>query len=104
MQKTLDMIKEKNPAFDIITPQMLKLVFLGQALIALLFLISGAGILLRKEWGRKGTIYFAFVLLVLVFLSALANPSLLTQMIANIIYPAILIFYFSNKNLEKYFS
>jgi hypothetical protein len=104
IQKTLELIKEKNPAFDSVTPEMLKLVFLGQALIALIFLISGAGIVLRKEWARKLTIYFAFFLLLLVFLSALANPSLLTQMLLNVIYPAILIFYFTNRKLDKYFS
>jgi len=40
----------------------------------------------------------------LALLSAVFNPRLITKIIPQLFYPAALIFYFTNKNIENYFS
>jgi hypothetical protein len=104
MEKVLESLKESEPLFNNIAPQHLKALLLSQTVIALMFLISGLGLFLRKEWARKMTIYFAFALLILTALSILRVPALAKQTLLNVIYPAILIFYFTNKNIGEYFN
>jgi len=86
-----------------IQPQQLKIVILAQMFIAVIFCVSGGGTLYRKEWARRLTIYFSFFLVVMAFFSVLTAPSLIRQAIFQVIYPGILIFYFTNKEVEKYF-
>ncbi len=75
------------------------LVFVGS-----LFLASGAGVIGRKEWARKITLYFSFLVLAMIFLVALAQPALTGFFIIYLGYFAILIFYFTNKNIENVFT
>jgi cytochrome b subunit of formate dehydrogenase len=103
IEKISETLKKNEPLFSNINPHQLKTLFLFQALIAFTFLISGIGLFLRKEWARKLTVYFAFLLLILTALSTLATPALIKQIILNAIYPAILVFYFTNKNIGEYF-
>ncbi len=102
-KKLLDISREQKISFHNVDPQMLKIIFLIQIVIALIFLTSGAGILRKQEWARKLTIYFSFAILILAALSALANPALIKHLLFNIIYSTILIFYFTNKKIEGYF-
>jgi hypothetical protein len=75
-----------------------------QMVIALIFSASGAGIMLKKEWARKLTLYFAFFVVAVSFVASMVDASLIRQAITQIIYPGVLIVYFTNKNVEKYFS
>ncbi|MFH1519856.1 MAG: hypothetical protein ABIE75_04715 [Candidatus Omnitrophota bacterium] len=84
------------------TPQF-KVIILSQAIIATIFLLSGLGILLRKEWGRRLTLYFSFFTVILTGVTALFNSLSINQAILQIIYPGILIFYFTNKKVESCF-
>jgi len=86
-----------------IESQQLKVVVLAQMAIALIFCTSGAGIFCRKEWARRLTIYFSFFLVIMALFSVLVAPSLAAQAILQVVYPGILIFYFTNKRVEKYF-
>jgi hypothetical protein len=86
-----------------LTPQQFKISIFFQLFISIIFAISGIGLLLRKEWARKLTIYFSFVLFLLIFLSILFNPSLIKHSFPQIIYSGILIFYFTNRKIEEYF-
>ena len=86
-----------------IQPQQLKIVILAQMFVAVIFCVSGGGIFYRKEWARRLTVYFSFFLVVMAFFSVLTAPGLVRQAILQVIYPGILIFYFTNKKVEKYF-
>ena len=86
-----------------IQPQQLKVVILAQMVMAVIFCVSGGGIFYRKEWARRLTVYFSFFLVVMAFFSVLTVPGLVRQAILQVIYPGILIFYFTNKKVEKYF-
>ena len=80
-----------------------KAIIILQIIISVFFSIFGAGLILKKEWARRGTIYFSFLIVVIEFLLALMNPGLVKQAIFQIIYPGILIVYFTNKKIEGYF-
>lgn len=74
-----------------------------QSIASIVFIISGIGLLLRKEWARKLILYFATVLVITAALSVLASASLLSHAFLQIIYPGALIIYFTNKKIEDYF-
>jgi len=101
-QTVLEMLKEKTQGM---TPEynQFKNSLLVQMVIAFIYACSGAGLLLQKEWGRKLTLYFSFTIVIFLFISALTNPRFITQAIVQVIYPAILIIYFTNKKVESYF-
>jgi len=80
-----------------------KLIILSQIILAVIFLISGWGILKRKDWGRRLTLYFSFFMVTLSVVSVLFQPGLINSAILQTIYPGILIIYFTNKNVEKIF-
>jgi len=86
-----------------ITPLLLKTIIVIQSIVSLIFIVCGAGLLFKKEWARKFTVYFAFTIAALVLLSALLAPSQIQQAILQIIYPGTLIIYFTNRNVEDYF-
>ena len=73
------------------------------AAIPLLYIFSGAGLLFKKRWAARLTLYFAFFYVALVLLTVLFNPVAIQHAFLQIIYPGILIFYFTNKNGEEYF-
>jgi hypothetical protein len=94
----------KESGLDIkISTNLFKIVIILQALVALIFITCGVGLLLGKEWGRKLTVYFALLIVIIFFVSALAVPSLISQVILQTIYPGILILYLTRKNVEEYF-
>ncbi|MFA5007896.1 MAG: hypothetical protein WC546_01610 [Candidatus Omnitrophota bacterium] len=86
-----------------LTPSLIKIMIIMQSAMSLVFIVSGVGLLLKKEWARKLTVYFAFTVATLILLSVLLSPSSIQQAIVQIIYPGILIVYFTNKNIEDYF-
>jgi len=80
-----------------------KVMLFFQILISLIFIASGSGLLLRKEWARKLTVYFSFIYAFLIILSLIFSPMLIKQALPQIIYPGILIFYFTHKEIENSF-
>jgi len=72
-------------------------------IISFIFLLSGAGILLKKEWARKLTVYFAFAAIIAIFLTVLMQSFLIRLVIIHAAYLGALIIYFTNKNVEGYF-
>ncbi|UCG34610.1 MAG: hypothetical protein JSW17_03695 [Candidatus Omnitrophota bacterium] len=101
-EAVLEMLKEKAQGLPLEYAQF-KNSLLVQATIAAIYAVSGAGLLLRKEWARKLTLYFSFAMVLFLFISALTNPRFITQAVAQVFYPAILIIYFTNKKVESYF-
>lgn len=96
------LFKESGVSVNL-TPSLLKIMIIIQSVVSLVFIVCGAGLLFRREWARKATVYFAFAIAALVLLSVLLAPSSIQQAIVQIIYPGILIIYFTNKNIEDYF-
>ena len=86
-----------------LTPEQFKSVVLSQIILAVIFLVSGWGILSRKEWGRRLTLYFSFFMVILAAVSVLFQSSVINSALLQIIYPGILILYFTNKKIESYF-
>ena len=74
-----------------------------QIAISALFLVSGYGLLRKKEWGRRLTLYFAFAMAALALVAVILSSGFATQALLQVIYPGILIFYFTNKRVEEYF-
>ena len=103
LEKAMEVFESKGIPFEI-TFEQFKLAIGIHIITFLIFLVSGAGLLLRKEWARKVTIYFSFFIVALTVVSALTQPSLIKQAIMQVIYPGILIVYFTNKNIEKHFT
>lgn len=87
-----------------ITLEQLKFYNVISAVMAIIFLISGLGIVLRKEWARKLTIYFSFAIAAFMFMTVITQPALIGLVIFQAIYLGIFIIYFTNKNIEEYFS
>lgn len=96
------LFKEKGFAMPLSYRQF-KILILVYVALASLLAISGAGLLKKKEWARKVTVHFSFIWLLLIFLTALLNPALITQVITYAVYPGILVIYFTNKRIETYF-
>lgn len=86
-----------------LTPVLIKIMIIIQLIISLIFIVSGIGLLRGKNWARNLTIYFAFAICLLTLVSVLLSPSMVQQGILQIIYPGILILYFTNKNVEAHF-
>lgn len=86
-----------------LTPALIKTIIIVQSAVSVVFIVCGAGLLLRKEWARKATVYFAFAIASLVLISVLLAPATIMQAILQVVYPGILIFYFTNKDIENYF-
>ncbi len=97
-----EVLKAKHIDLTLSQP-LIKIMTITQIIIACIFIASGIGLLLSKEWGRKIAVYFAFAVCLISLLVALMAPSLTGVAIIQIIYPAILIIYFTNKNVEAYF-
>ncbi|MCM8787336.1 MAG: hypothetical protein NC935_04705 [Candidatus Omnitrophica bacterium] len=102
IEQLVELFKNKGIIIQI-TYQKFRIINIIYILIALIFFISGLGLLFKKNWGQKLTVYFSFFWLLLISFSALINPSLIRYLFINAIYPAILILYFTNKNIQNYF-
>jgi len=99
----IDKLLKENGVNVNLSPSLLKIMIIIQSAVSLIFIICGAGLLLKKEWARKFTVYFAFIIAALLLLSVLLSPASIRQAIFQIIYPGILIIYFTNRNVEDYF-
>ncbi len=96
------MLKESGVNITL-SPSLVKAMIVVQSVISLVFIVCGTGLLFRREWARKATVYFAFAIAALVLLSVLLSPASIQQAILQVIYPGILIIYFTNRNIEDYF-
>lgn len=86
-----------------ITQEQLKIAVLINVLVCGIFFISGAGLLLRREWARRMTIYFSLAVVIITFIATIAQPAFIAQALLQVVYPGVLIFYLTNKEVEKYF-
>jgi len=80
-----------------------KIAVILQIAISCIFSLSGIGLLLRKEWARKLTLTFSFFITLVLFISVLFRSDLVKSAIGQIIYPGVLIFYLTNKKVQKHF-
>ncbi len=86
-----------------ITASQIQNIMLLQIAVATVFMVSGAGIFLGRQWGRRLTLYFCFFIVALGALTALFNTSLIHQVILQIFYPGVLILYLTGKKAQHYF-
>jgi len=101
--KALELVRNQNLPADI-TFQQFKAYNIIPAAVAIMFIASGLGVILGKEWARRTTIYFSFAIVVLIFLAVIAQPGLISLVILQVFYLGTLIMYFTNKNVESYFT
>jgi len=94
---------KQNGISVILTLSQLKIASIFQSIIATGFIVSGAGLLLKEEWARKWTLIFAFFLVALALIAFAAHPSFIRYLFLQILYPGILIMYFTHKNVVAYF-
>ncbi|MCM8825906.1 MAG: hypothetical protein NC904_00085 [Candidatus Omnitrophica bacterium] len=72
--------------------------------LSFIFLLSGLGVLLRKRWGYKLTVYFSFFWIIFGFLIIVINPAIFKHLFFHILYPGVLILYFTSKRIWGYFN
>lgn len=101
-ETVLNLVKDKNVVLPI-TYQQFKIALVVQSMIAVVFLITGWGLLKKKEWARKTTIYFSFSMAAAIFFMVLFNPALIKPALGQIIYPSLLFLYFSSKRTGEVF-
>ena len=98
-----DILKRQNIETAVTLAQF-KSASIIQSIISIFFIVSGWGILLRKEWARKATVYFSFGWVLTVFLIFISHPSYISYLFLQVVYPGILVLYFTHKSIIEYFS
>jgi hypothetical protein len=94
-----------NKTFDVnFDPQQLRMLVLPQAGIAIFYIVTAVGVLLRKEWARKATVYFSFATAVFMLLGVIARPTAIVQIMGQALYPGAMIYYFTGKNVVGWFA
>jgi hypothetical protein len=86
-----------------LTTEHFKMISAFQVATSCMFFIVGRGILLGKYWARNTMIYVSFFWAFVLFAAAIINPSFIQYFIVQMVYPGVLILYFTNKNVERYF-
>ena len=86
------------------TPQQLRMLVLPQAGVALFYIVTAAGVLLRKEWARKALLYFSFALAVFMVLGVIARPAAIVQIMGQALHPGVMIYYFTGKKAVEWFA
>jgi len=102
-QTLLEVLKERGIPNEITYRQFKKL-HMFSIIVSLVWGVAGAGVLLRRDWGRKTTLYFALFVTGIIFLAVLMQPSFLRRVAFQLLYLGILILYFTQKSIEKYFT
>ncbi|MDP8289682.1 MAG: hypothetical protein P9M02_01775 [Candidatus Susulua stagnicola] len=103
ISKTLLTEFSKHVPDQTLSIEQFKTIILSQIILAIVFLISGRGVLSQKEWGRRLTLYFSFFMVILAAVSVIFQPASINSAFLHIVYPGILIIYFTNKKIEKIF-
>ena len=102
LNKLMVLLKQNGVAVTITLDQ-IKTVSVLYGFIAIGFMLSGWGLLQKKEWARKFTVYFAIGWAGLIFIISITHPAFIRYLFLKMIYPAILILYFTHKNVIQYF-
>jgi hypothetical protein len=102
-ENVMQTLSVNNTLMSTLSVHQVKELLYVQVVMATVYLLTGVGLFLRKEKARIATVYFSFVLLILVFISAVVQPRFAGQNIMNALYPVALIVYFTNKNVEQWF-
>jgi hypothetical protein len=99
----LKLLKNNNITIDMTSDQ-----FKGYNIVAFvaaaIILTSGLGLLRRKEWARKMTVYFSFIMAAIIFLTVILQPAFISLVMAQVVYLGVFIVYFTNKKVENYFT
>ena len=85
------------------TYQNFKTANLLQAAVSVIFFLSGFGLLKKREWARKLTIYFSLVWALVYVGASIIYPPSIKYLTLQFLYFGGLIFYFTNKKVEQYF-
>ncbi|MBU2102752.1 MAG: hypothetical protein ABH865_02485 [Candidatus Omnitrophota bacterium] len=94
---------EKKGIAVSLTWQQFKVMNLIYIALAFFFIVSGWGLLTKKQWARKATVYFSFAWLFLAVFTVVLNPSFIGQIAPYAAYPGFLAIYFTSKKIEKHF-
>jgi len=86
------------------TSEQLRMLILPQGGIAIFYIITAVGVLLRKEWARKALVYFSFFLAVFMVLGVILKPAVVVQVVGQAIHPGIMIYYFTGKKIVDWFA
>jgi len=84
-------------------PAELKTAANAQMAVATIFIISGAGLLIGKDWARRLTLYFSLAMLFMAAAMVFMAPQSAGMALAEAIYPAIVVYYLTKKDVRQYF-
>ena len=98
-----DTLKQQNIETTITLAQF-KAASITQSIISIFFIISGWGLLSKRDRIRKITVYFSFGWTAVIFLVFILHPSYINYLFLQVVYPGILILYLTHKNVIRYFS
>ncbi len=98
-----DTLKQQNIETTITLAQF-KAASIIQSAVSVFFIISGWGLLSKKDRIRKITVYFSFGWTAVIFLVFILHPSYIDYLFLQVVYPGILILYLTHKNVIRYFS
>ncbi|MCF7869565.1 MAG: hypothetical protein K9L69_00925 [Candidatus Omnitrophica bacterium] len=72
-------------------------------IFSIFLLLSGLGILYRKEIARKVMVWFSAFIIVLFVLAAILQPSSIIFAFPQFLFFSLIALYFTNKNIKEFF-
>lgn len=99
----LSLFAQVDSVFKNLAEKQLRFLLLAQIGIGLVYFMTGLALMRGREKGRRATVALALAFLFLVLISVIINPAAVSQAVTNAVYPGIIIFYLTNKNVEQWF-
>jgi len=103
MTEMLSLFAQVDSVFKNLAEKQLRFLLLAQIGIGLVYFMTGLALMRGREKGRRATVALALAFLFLVLISVIINPAAVSQAVTNAVYPGIIIFYLTNKNVEQWF-
>jgi magnesium-transporting ATPase (P-type) len=72
-------------------------------ILSIFLLLSGLGILYRKEIARKIMVWFSAFIISLFVLAAILQPSFIVFVFPQFLFFSLIALYFTNKNIKEFF-
>jgi magnesium-transporting ATPase (P-type) len=72
-------------------------------ILSIFLLLSGAGILYRKETARKVMVWFSAFIITLFVLAAILQPSSIIFAFPQFLFFSLIALYFTNRNVKEFF-
>ncbi|MCF7887222.1 MAG: hypothetical protein K9L71_02275 [Candidatus Omnitrophica bacterium] len=72
-------------------------------ILSIFLLLSGLGILYRKEIARKVIVWFSVFIIILFVLAAILQPSSIIFAFPQFLFFSLIALYFTNRNIKKFF-